>query len=69
MLTLSPTVRIYLASGITDMRKSFDGLAGLARDGRMKSVIGAEYPLGELPAALDLVGSRHARGKIVIRVP
>ncbi|HEX5160589.1 MAG TPA: NAD(P)-dependent alcohol dehydrogenase [Steroidobacteraceae bacterium] len=44
-------------------------LAGLARDGRMKSVIGAEYPLGELPAALDLVGSRHARGKIVIRVP
>jgi len=32
VLTLSPSVRIYLAPGVTDMRKSFDGLAGLARD-------------------------------------
>ena len=43
MLTLSPTVRIYLASGITDMRKSFDGLAGLARD-----VIGEDPLSGHL---------------------
>ncbi len=27
MLTLPPTVRVFLAPGITDMRKSFDGLA------------------------------------------
>ena len=27
MLTLPSTVRIYLAPGVTDMRKSFDGLA------------------------------------------
>ena len=27
MLTLPPTVRIFLAPGVTDMRKSFDGLA------------------------------------------
>jgi transposase len=27
MLTLPPTVRIYLAPGVTDMRKSFDGLS------------------------------------------
>lgn len=30
MLTLPPTVRVYLAAGATDLRKSFDGLAGLA---------------------------------------
>ena len=27
MLTLPPTVRVFLAPGVTDMRKSFDGLA------------------------------------------
>jgi len=31
VLTLPPTVRIFLAPGATDMRKSFDGLAGAAR--------------------------------------
>jgi len=31
VLTLPPSVRIYLASGVTDLRKSFDGLSGLAR--------------------------------------
>ena len=32
MLTLSPSVRIYLSPGVTDMRKSFDTLAALVRD-------------------------------------
>jgi len=31
VLTLSPSVRIYLAPGVTDMRKSFDTLAALVR--------------------------------------
>lgn len=31
MLTMPPTVRVYLAPGATDMRKSFDGLMHLAR--------------------------------------
>lgn len=31
MLSLPPTVRIFLAPGATDMRKQFDGLAGLTR--------------------------------------
>ena len=29
MLSFPPAVRIYLAAGATDMRKSFDGLAAL----------------------------------------
>ena len=32
MLTLSPNVRIYLASEPVDLRKGFDGLSGAARD-------------------------------------
>jgi transposase len=31
VLTLPPSVRIYLAAGVTDLRKSFDGLSGLVR--------------------------------------
>lgn len=31
MLTLRPSVRIYLARGVTDMRKSIDGLSGEAQ--------------------------------------
>jgi NADPH:quinone reductase-like Zn-dependent oxidoreductase len=44
-------------------------LASLAREGRLQSVIGSEYPLSEISAALELVGGRHARGKIVVTVP
>lgn len=32
MLTIPPTVRVYLATGPCDMRKSFRGLSGLVRD-------------------------------------
>lgn len=32
MFGFGPATRIYLASGATDMRKSFEGLYGLVRD-------------------------------------
>lgn len=32
MLTLSPAVRIYLATGATDLRRSIDGLTALVRE-------------------------------------
>ncbi|MCB9492259.1 MAG: IS66 family insertion sequence element accessory protein TnpB [Dehalococcoidia bacterium] len=32
MLTLSPRTRVYVAPGVTDMRKSFDTLAALVRE-------------------------------------
>jgi transposase len=32
MLSLPPSVRIYLCTAPTDMRRGFDGLAALARD-------------------------------------
>jgi len=31
VLALPPSVKIFLASGVTDLRKSFDGLSGLTR--------------------------------------
>jgi hypothetical protein len=31
-LTLSPAVRVYLATGATDLRRSIDGLSALVRD-------------------------------------
>jgi len=32
VLTISPAVRIYLATGATDMRRSIDGLSAVVRD-------------------------------------
>jgi hypothetical protein len=32
MLTLSPAVRIYLATGATDLRRSIDGLSAVVRE-------------------------------------
>jgi transposase len=32
MLTLPPSVRVYLAAGATDMRRSIDGLAAIVRE-------------------------------------
>lgn len=32
MLSLPPSVRVFVARGATDMRKGFDGLEGLTRD-------------------------------------
>lgn len=32
MLTISPAIRIYLATGATDLRRSIDGLAALVRE-------------------------------------
>jgi NADPH:quinone reductase-like Zn-dependent oxidoreductase len=41
-------------------------LAGLARDGKMKTVIDKRYALEETGAALDYIASRHARGKVIV---
>ena len=43
-------------------------LKELAEAGRLTPAIGHRYPLAEVPAAIGLLGTRQARGKVVIAV-
>jgi len=43
-------------------------LAGLAREGKLKSVIDRRYPLEDTGAALEYLGEGHARGKVIVSV-
>jgi len=43
-------------------------LAGLVREGKMRSVIDRSFPLEEAGAALEYLGAGHARGKVVVTV-
>jgi NADPH:quinone reductase-like Zn-dependent oxidoreductase len=40
--------------------------ADLMRAGKVKSVIDRRYPLEQAGAALEYIGSRHARGKVIV---
>ena len=40
----------------------------LVREGKLKTVIDRRYPLEEAGAALDYLGSGHARGKVIVTV-
>lgn len=74
MLTLGPSIKVYLARGTTDMRKQFDGLAGSVREllsqdplsghlfvfcGRRRHIVKILYWDG---AAFWLIAKRLARG-------
>jgi transposase len=50
VLTLSPAIRIYLATGATDLRRSIDGLAALVRE---------RFTLDPLPGHLFLFRNRR----------
>jgi transposase len=50
VLTISPAVRIYLATGATDLRRSIDGLSALVRD---------RFTLDPLSGHLFLFGNRR----------
>ena len=43
-------------------------LAGLIRDGKMKTVIDKRFSLEQAGAALDYIGSQRARGKVIVTV-
>jgi transposase len=53
MLTLSPAVRIYLATGAIDLRRSFVGLSALVREG---------FTLDPLSGHLFLFRNRRGKG-------
>lgn len=47
-------------------REDLLALAELIHEGKVVPVVGQVYPLVQAPAALDVVGRRHSRGKTVV---
>ena len=43
-------------------------LKGLIEAGKVMPVVGAKYPLGDVPIAIRELGTGHGRGKVVITV-
>lgn len=43
-------------------------LAGLAREGKLRTVIDRRYPLEQTSAALEYLGSQRARGKVIVTI-
>ena len=62
---IDPQVKFFLARV---NKADLELLAGLARDGKLKSVIDKRYPLEQTAAALEYLGAGHARGKVVVTV-
>jgi NADPH:quinone reductase-like Zn-dependent oxidoreductase len=64
---LAPFVDQRLVFFVADVDvPDLEYLAGLLRDGRLKTVIDRRYPLAKAGEALDYVGSQRARGKVII---
>lgn len=66
---LSPFVDEELVSLMAELNpQDLNFLAELARSGKLAPVIDRRYALGEVPAALEYLAGRHARGKVVVTV-
>ncbi len=44
----------------------FAALLALYREGKIEPVVFRRYPLAELPAALEALGSRQSYGKVIV---
>jgi NADPH:quinone reductase-like Zn-dependent oxidoreductase len=62
---IDPQIAFFLARV---NKADLELLAGLVREGKMKTVIDKRYPLEETGAALEYLGGGHARGKVVVTV-
>ena len=66
-LFMQPFVDHQILSFVASLNQpDLDDLAQLMRDEKLKPVVGHRFNLSEVPAAIDLSGSRRAQGKIVI---
>ena len=66
---LSPFVDQRLVFFVADVdAPDLEYLAGLMRDGKLKTVIDRRYPLAKAGEALDYIGSQRARGKVIVTV-
>jgi len=62
---MDPKVTFFLARV---NKVDLELLSGLARDGKLRTVIDRRYPLEDTGAALEYLGGGHARGKVVVTV-
>ena len=62
---IDPKITFFLAQV---NKADMELLAGLVREGKMKTVIDKRYPLEEAGAALEYLGGGHARGKVVVTI-
>jgi NADPH:quinone reductase-like Zn-dependent oxidoreductase len=60
---IDPAITFFIASV---NKADLELLAGLAREGKLKTVIDRRFPLEEAGAALEYLGGGHARGKVVV---
>lgn len=60
--------KIVVLNGRESIPKALTDLAGLVRCGRLRSVVGATFPLQDLAAAHALSETGHVRGKIGIQI-
>ncbi|HET9863890.1 MAG TPA: NAD(P)-dependent alcohol dehydrogenase [Steroidobacteraceae bacterium] len=66
---LAPFVDQRLVAFISSPRAAdLELFAKLMQAGKLKSAIDRRYPLQQAGAALEYIGSRHARGKVIITV-
>jgi len=66
---LGPFVHEKLVKFYAHMNaEDLDLLAGLARSGKLTPVVDRRFPLVEVPAALEYLAGRHARGKVIVNV-
>jgi len=66
---LGPFVHEKLVKFYAHMNaEDLDLLAGLARSGKLTPVVDLRFPLVEVPAALEYLAGRHARGKVIVNV-
>ncbi len=62
---IEPRITFFIAS-VT--KADLEVLAAFAREGKLESVIDRRYPLEQTGAALEYLGTGHARGKVVVTV-
>jgi NADPH:quinone reductase-like Zn-dependent oxidoreductase len=67
MKVLEPFMSQRLVFFIADIdAPDLEFMAGLMRDGKLKSVIDRRYPLEQAGAAIDYIGTSRARGKVIV---
>jgi NADPH:quinone reductase-like Zn-dependent oxidoreductase len=64
-LTVGQSFRPFLS---TQKRDDLLELARMLEDGSLRPVVGATYPLAEAASAVEVAGSGHATGKVVVVV-